>query len=179
MKKKKTLRHHLTRVIHPNRHFIYAIIFSLAAALLLLSYIVITSIRFDTNNNVLITSAPTRPVYTDSVLGYSVHYPAGWLLEKDDSGNTVFENPHVITESITVTSSSADNAKLIKHGLTIKQETTYTINGFEIDRMIASTAKGNGGDMDVAILIQGKKLFYVSGHSGMFDGFINSIKLTD
>ena len=63
VKNKKSLHRHLTRVLHPNRHFIWAILFSSIASAVLLAYIIISSINFDTSNNIYLYQVDIQVKY--------------------------------------------------------------------------------------------------------------------
>ncbi len=161
-----------SRVLHPNRYFIWAIAYIVVSFLALLSYIYVSSINLD---NQSVFSQQTRKTYTNSKQGFTVKYPMTWELDNDPSGNIVFQNPNNIQESITVTEANLNMETIIRHSMTIVQETSYDKPGYSVSTIKAERAK-DGSHFDVAIVKTSKHLFYISGISDSFQAFVNNFE---
>lgn len=171
-KNKKTSRY--KRVLHPNRYFIYAIVLLLVSTGLLLSFIYISTLRFNTDSE--FSSLKTKKIYTDKQSGYTVRYPNSWQIERDQSGNVVFENPDNEQESLTVTPASLEMEGVIRHSINIRSEKDLAKDDTKIALIKAGTAN-NDQDLDVAIIKNDQKLFYVSGHSSALEIFARNFKI--
>lgn len=169
------MHHKLKKVIHPNRYFIWALFLILISGSALTAYIIWSSYGFD--REFVFNDITARRVFTDRQLGYSARYPGNWVLERDHSGNMIFEDPNNAAESITVYPGDAGLESAIRKTLNIKSERDVAKGNMLIDTIQAAGPKGSGQIFNVAFITSGSKFFYISGYSSLFDQFINNFKV--
>jgi hypothetical protein len=163
----------LKHVIHPNRYFIWTII--LMAIIVGLLQVAIYSTILSFNNLSVFAELKTKRTYVDVKSGFSVRYPRDWQIEKDGSGNVVFENPANLQESLSVTSATLDTEGIIRHSISVKTEKDIAKENLKIALIKAGSTK-DGSDIDIAIIKTSKKLFYISGHSNLLETFARNFK---
>ncbi len=168
----KIKKHHFKKVIHPNRWFIWAVVLILISGFSLLAFIKWSSLHIDSDS----AFAELRPkkIYTDAS-GYTVRYPNSWIIEKDSSGNTVFENPDNNSESLTITVTTLGTESIIRHSLAITYEKDIAKDNLQI-ALIKAKDSNDGSSIDAAIITSEKKLYYISGHSSMLESFARNFK---
>lgn len=164
---------HLKRVIHPNRYFIWALIYIILTGIGLVVFIYVSSVNLQSDS--AFSDIKSKRTYIDKKLGFSVKYPGAWVLDHDPSGNIVFENPKDNSETITVTVGSLDLERVIRHSVDVRQETDFQMPGYHVAIIKAGSAK-DGSLFDLAIITTDEKLYYISGHSLEFIGFVNNFK---
>lgn len=167
------MKQKLTQILHPNRYFIWTIIFLVVFGPALIAYIHITTIEL--SNQSVFSDHNSKRTYTDRQMGFTVKYPGNWILERDSGGNVIFENPENTEEAIIVASASLDMEGIIRHSIEVEQETDVEHDGYEVS-IIKATSIKDGTNLDVALVKTSKKLFYISGHSPSFVSFVNNFK---
>ena len=174
----KTVRHfsrlsgHLKKTVHPNRYFIWALFLILIAGSALAGYIIISSYSFD--RNFIFSDITSRKVFTDLQKGYSARYPGNWVLERDQNGNMVFDNPRNIAESITVYSGEQGSAAALRKSLKITAERNIARDNLKIDLISALSGKNQ---LNVALISSNTKFFYLEGYSPTFEEFVNNFRV--
>lgn len=161
------------KVLHPNRYFIWAVFVILFIFAALISYIYISTLQMD--NESVFSQTISRRNYTNSALGFAVKYPNSWTLENTVTGGIVFENPADIEENITVVSGSLGLETQIRKALVQRHEIDYQKPGYSVAIIKADSGK-NSSNFDAAIIKTPRKLFYISGRSAYFQGFVNNFK---
>jgi|GEM_PF-3474100 len=161
------------RVLHPNRHFIWAIVLIVLSGTALCAYILISSYKDDYGS----VSAPLtqRHVFVDQGDGYSAFYPQDWQLEKDRAGSIIFENPSDPGENITVAVTFLKYEKVIRNSLNILNESDFSRGNTQY-AVITTGTKGGVADIDVALVKTATRLYYISGHSDFFREFVGGFK---
>jgi hypothetical protein len=163
----------LKKVIHPNRYFIWTLVLVVLIGASLIAFINWSVINME--NQSFFSDLKTKKVYTSKLGSYSVKYPAGWQIELDQSGNTIFENPSDPAESLTVTTAALSMEGVIRHSIDIKSERNIAKDNMKIAIIKAGSAK-DGSDLDVAIIKTATKLYYISGHSARLENFARNFK---
>jgi hypothetical protein len=162
------------KTIHPNRYFIWAICLLFIAGLALISFIYVTSSQ--ENSSSVFSALAKRKIFINQQQKYTATYPASWQLEKDQSGNTIFENPADSTEAISVSVWSLDVEGIIRHSINIKSERDFTEkDGRQIALIKAISAK-DGSLIDAGIVKNSSTLYYISGQSAYFESFVLNLK---
>ncbi|MDB4940001.1 MAG: hypothetical protein JWO40_426 [Candidatus Doudnabacteria bacterium] len=164
----------LKKIVHPNRYFIWTIFLISIVAAGLISFIIISGINLDNQN--VFSELKTKKIYIDNQAGYSVRYPNNWQIERDQNGNTVFENPQSTQENLTVTSAGLDLENVIRHSIKITTEKDIAKDNLKIAIIKAASAK-DGSDLDIAIIKNQDKLFYISGYSPTIEVFARNFKV--
>src|SRR5579864_8082624 len=119
-----TARKKFKKVIHPNRHFIWAISVLVISGLALSAFIYITSSQEDFSS--VFPFLLQRKTFISASQHYAVSYPKNWQLEKDQSGNVIFENPDNANESISVALTSPDMEGVIRSAIQVQSERDFT-----------------------------------------------------
>ncbi len=171
------LHHKLKKVIHPNRYFIWALAAIVIVALALLAYILRSSISFD--QSFVFSEIYSKRVYTDAKNNFSLRYPGSWQLERDSSGNVIFENPGNLRENVTVSAISADNEKLVRSAFKIISERHIARANLKIDLIIAKILKDGAGQTNLAFIRGPDREFYLFGDSPLFESFVNNFRVTE
>jgi hypothetical protein len=163
----------LKKVIHPNRYFIWTLVLVVLIGVSLVAFINWSSLNIQ--NESFFSELQTKKIYTNNKEGYVVRYPAGWQIELDQSGNTIFENPNDPKESLTVTTAALSMEGVIRHSINIKSERNIAKDNMKIALIKAGSEKDNS-DLDVAIIKTSSKLYYISGHSSWLESFARNFK---
>jgi len=162
------------RVLHPNRHFVWAIVLLVLSAAALTAYLYIAGLSEDAG--AVYPSMISRKLYVDHSQGYLAYYPQAWVLEKEASGDIIFENPSDSTESITVSLADLKFEKVIRASVDSKSEFDYQRQDYQVSIITPADSKDNGSELDVALVKTPTKLFYISGHSQHFTSFVHNFK---
>jgi len=164
----------LTRVLHPNRYFIWAIVVIIIGLGGLAMYIQISSIN-ESNNQIYATLA-SHQIYYNQKLGFSVDYPASWVIDSSSQNSVVtFDNPTNPNDSISVSSSTLASVAQFKKASKITSENSTMVHGLKITVYTTSSPE-DAMPVRVAVVETPKKAYYISGTSNVFDKFVNSFK---
>lgn len=161
------------KILHPNRHFIWALVLLTLSGAVLSAYIYVSAAQED--SDAIFPSLVSRRVFVDQQAGYAVKYPQTWQLEKDQRGNTVFDDPARPSDSITVAQTELKFEPVIRSTLNVSNEFDYVRSGVQYS-VISSSSKDQTPDIDVAFVKSGGKMFYISGRSKNFEAFVRNFK---
>lgn len=161
------------RMLHPNRHFIWALVLLVLSGAVLAAYIYIAAVQ--TDSEAIFPNLVSRKVFIDNAAKYAVKYPASWQLEKDQQGNIVFEDPALATENITIAQADPKFEKIIRASLRIRNEYDYAAKGYDYN-VITAVNNNQGLDINVALVKGAGKMYYISGHSRNFMIFVRNFR---
>ncbi len=165
----------LKKVIHPNRYFIWAVVLIILAGSALAAYIYISNYSFD--REFIFNQTIVKRTYSDAANGFLFRYPAAWVLERDNSGDMVFENPENSAESITLAVRTISEEQQIRSTFrVISEEDSARPDGSRF-AIISARPLSGGAVFKVAIIKVNGKLFYFYGQSAQFEQIINSFQL--
>lgn len=167
--KKKPYHHHLKRVIHPNRYFIWALVVIIFGGLFLTMNIVLQG--YQIGQEAEFSELVTGKVYVNQKEGYSLKYPKGWSIDpSSSSGTVVFVDPTDATESVTVLATDLNSENIIRKSLRITNESKpYVNNGMTV--VVMQGTRGEE-EIEAAILKTSKRLYYISGNADSFGTFV-------
>jgi hypothetical protein len=167
--KKKPYHHHLKRVIHPNRYFIWALIIVIFGGLYLTMNIVLQG--YQIGSEAEFTELVSGKVYVNQKEGYSLKYPRGWSIDPSSStGTVVFIDPTDPTESVTILATDLNSESLIRRSLKITQESkAYETDGMTV---VVMQAVRDGEEIEAAIFKTARRLYYISGNADAFSTFV-------
>ncbi len=166
------------RVIHPNRYFIWTLVFLLAARLVLMFWIQSYLLEVDRGvfeqQNYLRSSFRT---YRSQNLGLSVRYPAAWQIEIDPLEADTFAllNPADFGENIAFSRTDPKYEHLIRNSLKIASEKNVTVDGISGTWLLGSDSKDQATS-NVILIKRGPDLYYIAGQASQFERIIKSIK---
>ncbi len=171
--KKKSYRHHLKRVIHPNRYFIWALVIVIFGGIFLTLHIMTQAYNIQSQS--AFPELSSGKVYVNQKEGYSLKYPNGWQIDPSSSaGTTVFIDPTDVTESVTVVATDLNSESIIRRSLKITEETKpFTKDGMTI---VVMEGTRDGEAMEAAIIKTSRRLYYISGNADAFSTFVSSFK---
>lgn len=165
----------LKKIIHPNRYLIWAVAAVVISGAALASYIYISSYSFE--RQFVFEQATAKRTYSDRADGFLFRYPAAWVLEKDNSGNIIFENPSDSSESITLAVRAISDEQQIRSSFkVISEEDSARPNGVRM-AMISARPNAGGAVFKVALVKVNGKLFYFYGQSSLFEQIINTFQV--
>ncbi len=164
----------LKRVLHPNRYFIWTLIIALTGGILLTAFIYLNIL--DIADQSIFSELKTRKVYIDKKDGYSLRYPNNWQIDRDQAGNVIFENPEKLEESLSVTAAELSMESIIRKSLNIRSQKDFAKNDLKIS-LIKAGNEQDQESLDVAIIKNETKLFYISGHSPFIESFVRNFKI--
>ena len=160
-------KHVLMTVLHPNRYFIYAIIFAFVAGGMLLAYINLSNIN-EQNQSAFVPITPQTKSYVNSDIGFELQYPVTWQIELGTGPQSiVFENPQNLSEAVTVTKFPIQAQTMLVKSLHADTEADATINGNTIMEFTGTTT-------NTAIVTSGSNLFYFDGLTQSTMSLLNS-----
>jgi hypothetical protein len=163
-----------TKVLHPNRWFIWAIVAIVVILGGLFAYISISSL--DQSNSQVYTPLPQirTLTYSNGVLGFALQYPNGWVIDNSSSTSITFDNPNDNSESITIAKTTTAAISKLEKSATIISKNIYQNNGFQITVLNIKSTKSNPS-IEVGIVQSAKSAFIVTGNSEQFSTILNSI----
>ena len=169
---KHKVNHHLKRVIHPNRYFIWALNLIIFGGIFLTLHIMTET--YATESESAFPELQTKKTYRNERENYTVRYPKGWYIETD--GNSViFSDASDSSESITVEATTLGSENIIRRSLRITEEVpAYTRDGMTISLISGTT--GQNEETQAAIIKTSKRLYYLYGNSDAFDSFVGNFK---
>lgn len=165
----------LKKVIHPNRYLFWAVAAVVILGAALAAYIYITNYSFE--RQFVFEQVSAKRTYSDASNGFSFRYPAKWVLEKDNSGNVIFENPSDASESITLSVRAISDEQQIRSTFkVISEEDSARPNGVRM-AIISARPTGGGAAFKAALVKVNGKLFYFYGQSSLFEQIINTFQV--
>ena len=166
-KRSTSKKNGLMTVLHPNRYFIYAIIFSFVAGGMLLAYINLSNIN-EQNQSAFVPLTPQTKKYINSDIGFELEYPLMWQIELGTGPQSiVFENPQNLSQAVTVTKFPIQAQTMLVKSLHSTSEADTTIDGNTIQEF-------TGNSTITAIVTNGSNLFYFDGLTPSTMSFLNS-----
>ncbi|MHB8871779.1 MAG: hypothetical protein ACYC5G_04965 [Candidatus Doudnabacteria bacterium] len=168
------MHHQLKKVLHPNRYFIWAIFALVFSGAALLSYIYISGYYFD--RDFVFAELKTNKLFLDNQFNYSARYPHNWQLERDEVGNIVFENPDNLSESLVVVPLKAKDETAVRKALRIVKENNTARGDIKI-AIIKGSIDKDPEIYDIALITDGKGLFYIYGHSSWISRFVRNFNI--
>ncbi|MDP3741249.1 MAG: hypothetical protein Q8R08_02885 [bacterium] len=165
------------RVIHPNRWFIWTLVFLLAASFLVMfwiqSYLLeIEREAYEGQN--LIRGWKT---YSSSELGISVRYPEAWQVEIDRELPHYFAlvNPNDFNENISFNVTKPELENVIRSSLKIAAEERVTIDNLE-GRFLKGLDSLDIATSNIILIKKGDKLYQIAGDSKNFEKIAKSVR---
>lgn len=168
----------MLRVIHPNRWFIWALVFLLIASFALM--FVIKSYLLELEQEVIeqqTLSLPISKTYSSPALGISVRYPFSWQIEVDPLEARVFtlQNPNDFGENITFAVTDPKYESLIRSNLKIAKEEKIMIADVS-GTWLEGADINDSATSDVVLFEHSGSLYYIGGQAKNFEGIVKSIR---
>lgn len=170
----------MLRVIHPNRWFIWTLVFLLAASLVLMfwlqSYLLFVERGVFEEQNHLRSGWRT---YRSQSLGLLVRYEAAWQVEVDplEAKTFTLQNPADFGENITFSKTDPKYEPLIRDSLEIALEDQILIDGVPAVWIKGSDLRDKATSNVILINREGE-LYYIAGQARQFERIIKGIKFS-
>jgi len=165
----------LTKTLHPNRWFIWAIAVMVIVLGSLFAYITISSLNDSSEQSSGLLQSRQMPVYTSVTLGVSMQYPTGWVIDNSSSTAITFDNPQNNSESITVSKSTAASIAKLEKSSNVISKSNYINNGLQLTVLTIKAVGHNSSPIKVGIVQSAKSAFVVTGGSDQFTAILNSV----
>jgi hypothetical protein len=164
----------LTKIIHPNRWFVWAIVIIVVILGGLFAYISISSLD-DSASQVYAPLPQIKTLtYSNGILGFALQYPNGWVIDSSSSTSMTFDNPSDDSESITIAKTTTAAISKLEKSPNVISKDIYQNNGFQITVLNIKNPKSKSS-IEVGIVQSAKSVFIVTGNSKQFSAILNSI----
>ena len=169
------------RVIHPNRWFIWTLVFLLVSSLALM--FVIKSYLLELEQEVIeqqTLSLPISKTYSSQALGISVRYPFSWQIEVDPQEAHIFtlQNPQNFGENVTFSMTDPKYESIIRSNLKIAKEEKIMIADVS-GTWLEGADINDSATSDVVLFERRGSLYYIGGQAKNFEGIVKSIRFID
>lgn len=156
---KKT--HPITRLhkikVHKNRWLAWAIAYAVIIAIVLIGYIKVSDINFETQNTDIIQSQALHN-FRDQQLGFLVKYPGDWSIEANNNSSVTFVPVNSLDAGVSVSVMKSTDEKVFRKTLKISSETSVMLDGNPASRIVNKLVAGSN---ETVILCVYKNQLYI------------------
>ena len=161
--------------IHPNRWFIWALVYVFLVFVCLLSYIVVSEINLESQITAENSFVPWHS-YTDSRLGFGVRIPADWSIEANSQSSISFLPADVNENGVNVSVLAPASEKSLRKTLKIKQEQVFSVAGVSGKKILNNL--GSGHLETVILAIHRSKLYVLRGSNNLVEKILLTFHFT-
>ncbi|MCH7492864.1 hypothetical protein IID19_04760 [Patescibacteria group bacterium] len=125
-------------------------------------------------------SNPQLKTFQSEDYSFQIQYPGSWSVETNTSGEGADEIFSVglsgDTEGVSISVMPESLEGIVRHSISITEETTIDLNGTSAQKLVGSNSK-DGSIYTVVLVKYQEKIYSISGGGQMFDEIVNYFEL--